>query len=696
MRLVFFLLFCTSFLFAQTDTLNRQKDAINQSLVEDFLQDTDAEGEFDYNTVFEQLEDYALNPLDLNLATEIQLRELGLLNDIQVIDFINYRAIAGALISLYELQSIPSFDLNTIQTVLPYVTIRRNTNDYNIPIQEMLYQGKNELYLRWSRILEQQRGYLPLAEGETSSRYLGDPNKLYVRFKHSYGNKLSYGITAEKDRGEEFFRGSNPQGFDFYSMHFFLKDYNQTIKGLALGDYTITFGQGLILYSGFNYGKSANVVNIKRSGRTLRQYTSVNEANFMRGAGATIGLGRNLEVTAFASYRGRDGNIIFPDSTDADLEVITLSSLDEDGLHRTASEIEDENAVFQFTTGGSVKYNGNNWHVALNAVYDQLDKELLRTPRPYNQYQFTGNQLLNTSLDYSIIYRNFNFFGETAMSDNGAIATINGVLVGLDRNADLSILHRYFPRNFQTLNGDPFAETVGAVNEEGIYLGIETRPHLRWKISGFFDSWKHNWLRFSSDAPTSGYEYRARITYHKKRDLTIYFEYRSEHKETNAPANETKVDYIIPTQLTSGRIYVSKKVNKALELRSRVDIGFADNEVQGRGNGIVFFQDLLYKPMNFPLSFTTRFAIFDTDGFRIRYYAYENDLLYSFSVPAYYNKGTRFYINFRYRPKSLRNLTLEARYAQTYWANQDTFGSGLEEIQGQTRTEVKAQIKYQF
>ena len=76
-----------------------------------------------------------------------------------------------------------------------------------------------------------------------------------------------------------------------------------------------------------------------------------------------------------------------------------------------------------------------------------------------------------------------------------------------------------------------------------------------------------------------------------------------------------------------------------------------------------------------------------------RIYAYENDVLYQFSIPAYFNKGTRFYLNLKYQ---LQHLTLEARYAQTYWANQATIGSGTEAINGPTRTGVKFQLRYQF
>jgi hypothetical protein len=103
---------------------------------------------------------------------------------------------------------------------------------------------------------------------------------------------------------------------------------------------------------------------------------------------------------------------------------------------------------------------------------------------------------------------------------------------------------------------------------------------------------------------------------------------------------------------------------------------------------------VLYKPRRFPLSFTTRFSLFDTDGFQSRFYSFENNLLYTFSIPAYYNRGTRFYLNLRY--KGIRNLTLEGRIAQTFWKNQGTFGTGNEQIQGQTRTQVSAQIKYKF
>ncbi|HMN90827.1 MAG TPA: helix-hairpin-helix domain-containing protein [Saprospiraceae bacterium] len=677
----------------QPDTLRVEPPDIVQEIVEDFLQNTDSEGIFDFNTLFEQLEDFRRNPLNINRASENMLRDLKLLNDLQILALIRYRAEAGELISIYELQAVPSFDLATIRRILPYVTVSGEVDDYRIPVLQMLSEGNNELYLRWSRILEQQRGYTPSPTG--ASRYLGDPNQVYVRFRHSYGTRLSYGFTAEKDRGEEFFRGSNPQGFDFYSAHIFIRDYNKRIKALALGDYAVSLGQGLILYTGFGIGKSSSPMTIKRTGRTIRPYTSANEVNFMRGAAATLALSEHIEATLFVSNRGRSGNVLELDTLDADIEVLNFTSLDESGLHRTPTEISRKNAIQQFSTGGSLRLKNNKGHIALNALFDRFDKNLVRNVLPYSQFYFSGQQLFNTSLDYSWIWRNFNFFGETARSDNGAVATTNGLLLALDRRVDVAILQRRFPRNYQALNPNPFAETTGARNEQGLYLGLEMRPIRNWMLSAYFDVWRHPWLRFDAAAPSRGHEYRLRLSYEKRRRLRTYMEIRDEIKERNAPnTGQDVLRQLANLRTFQTRLHVENQLSRTVELRSRLDWGFSQVGDNPKSTGFAVYQDVIFRPVGFPLSFNARFAIFETEGFQTRFYSFENDLLFNFSIPAYYNRGTRFYLNARYR--ATRNLTLEARIAQTYWANRETIGSGLEEINGPARTQASAQVRLRF
>ena len=89
---------------------------------------------------------------------------------------------------------------------------------------------------------------------------------------------------------------------------------------------------------------------------------------------------------------------------------------------------------------------------------------------------------------------------------------------------------------------------------------------------------------------------------------------------------------------------------------------------------------------------STRAAIFDTD-YENRQYAYEKNVLYAFSIPAYNGVGSRSYILLQYN--ATRKLTFWARYARFNYRDTDTVGSGLTEISANTRSTVNimARIK---
>lgn len=662
----------------------------NPTLIEDIIEQTEEESEFDYNTQFEQLSFYVENPLNINQATENQLNDIGLLSALQVQSILQYRQEIGKLITIYELQAIPNLDLTTIQKIRPYVTINQTLDNFNVSFKDQLTKGTHQLIARTQQVLESKMGYQP--NDFQAIPYQGSPQQFYLRYRYNYGTNLSYGITMEKDAGEDFFSGSNPYGFDYYSGHFYLKNVNSTIKAITLGDFEARFGQGLIAWSGFGFGKGAFVTNIKRIGRPLQAYSSVNEVNFLRGIGTTLALGKHLEATIFSSIRQRDANITALDTSDIDLDILEISSLQTTGLHRTLNEIEDENAIQQWTSGGQLKYATRKGHIAINSIYHQLDASLQVSDQLYNQYRFQGNNLLNVSLDYSYSLRNFHFFGETAMSDNTALATTNGVLIGLDKSVDFALLYRNFEKDFHTLLTNSFSEASGTANEEGMYLGVSIHPNRRWNLSIYYDAWRHPWLRFGVDAPSVGHEYLIQLEHKPTKKTQLYARFRREVKQVNAIDNETPTDFLVNRIRTQGRLHFSTQLTDALTLRSRIEMSQFKRGEQPTKNGFLLYQDLIYKKGNWQLS--TRYALFDTDDFDSRIYAYENDLRFAFSVPAYYYKGNRFYLNLKY--KLPKNITIEARFAQTRLTNRSTFGSGLEEINDNTRTEVKGQVLWKF
>ncbi len=662
---------------------------VPQDIIEDFIQNNGEDIDFDQNTLFENLEKYIKNPLNLTTTTEYQLKEMGILSDIQINSLLNHIRKNGPIISKYELQSVAGWDITTIKRFLPFVQLP-DEQQYNGNLNNIL-DGRNNVFLRWTRVLQQAKGY---QTNPTTGKpnYIGSPDRFYFRFHHSNDNKITYGVVAEKDPGEAFFKTPSKYGFDFYSAHFQINNFNKTVKSFVIGDFVANFGQGLLCWQSFAPGKSAFVNTIKRGGKTIKPYTAVNEAQFFRGIATTLAFNKNWEVTVFASHRFKDGNLSI-NSEDPNSPEEIISSRIESGLHRTEAEIADKNALQETTFGSRLLYTYNKLKVGANALYTNYNKSFFPSPQPYNIFYFRGKSLMNGSVDYSYIYRNFNFFGETAISDNGGIATVNSLLMALDRRVSLSMVYRNYAKDYQQVQGQAFGETSQMQNEKGFYAGLEIVPFSNWKVSIYSDFWKHPWLRYQVDFPSVGNEHLIRLTYTIRRKWECYLQYRTETKERNSSIATEKYDYLTNVNRSNIRLHSSFKIQKTMELRTRAEWSFytIDNQTE---NGFMIYQDILYKPISSPFSFTTRLAFFDTKSYNTRIYAYENDILNSFSVPPFYNRGTRFYLTLRYKVRKFG--TIEARYAVTQFDNVTSIGSGTEEINGNLRSEVKLQTKITF
>ncbi len=663
-------------------------------ILEQVIQDLEMDGDFDYDATYERLAGYIDHPADLNKDDLEDFVSMGLLTDGHLFALRSHIQSVGQLISIYELQSIPGFTSDIIRRIRPFVSVEGNLWDLRQPLKSILFQGDNQLAMRWSRTVQEQRGYTPDEAG--TPRYLGDPNRLYLRYRHRNESRLSYGVTMEKDPGEEFFSGSNKHGFDFYSAHFFLNNYRQWMPRLAIGDYNISLGQGLIMHSGYGVGKSSFVTQIKKGGYAVRPFASVNEYDFLRGAAITVSPGAHTQLTLFASLRKRDANVQI-DSIELDGELIpdpSFSSLQLTGLHRTESEIADERQITHQIIGTSLQHRGKNLRGSLNAVYNHLSSPFQRADELYNAYRFQGTSLLNVSVDYAYLFRNFHFFGETAMSDNGSLASVNGLLVGVHRRADIAILGRWLPRDYHSLGATPFAETSSGDNEQGIYFGLELRPTIQWTLSAYADIWRHPWLRFNVDAPSNGQEQLIRLTYRKKRSFEFYAQYRHEQKEKNLTGNDAHFDPLVDQRKHQMRLHFAYKATPSLELRSRIEGVLYSEHTLPDETGFVLYQDVIFKPVGSAFSFTTRLALFDTDSFNSAIYAYENDLVNQFYIPAYAYQGVRYYINLRYR--GIRKLSMELRLAQTRYTDRNEVGSGNDLIIGNAKTDMKLQILWDF
>jgi hypothetical protein len=175
----------------------------------------------------------------------------------------------------------------------------------------------------------------------------------------------------------------------------------------------------------------------------------------------------------------------------------------------------------------------------------------------------------------------------------------------------------------------------------------------------------------------------------------MYFRYRDRIRARNITGeDDLDIDYPIAQHQQNFRFDVSYKISPSFKLRNRVEYVSFNQPNQATETGYVILQDIVYKPIMKPLTFSFRYALFDTDGFNARIYAYESDVLYSFSIPAYFYKGSRTYLTLQY--DITRKIDVWFRIAQFYYSNRDYTGSGLSEVQGHTRTDFRVQMRLKF
>ena len=656
-----------------------------------------------YEELYGTLLTFYQSPLNLNTAGPEELRALPLLREAQVAALLAHRRATGPLLSVYELQAVPGWDVRTIERVAPFVTVAGLSS--NAARGQLWQRIKNEennaLLLRYKRVLQQRKGYAAVDtfQGRPTLRYLGSPDALALRYRVSHAHDFSLGFTAEKDAGEPLtWRPKQNQfGPDFLSAHFVLYEQGR-LKTLALGDYQLQFGQGLLLSSGLAAGKGGETITtLRRAALGVRPYAALLENTFFRGAAATYQLAPRWEATAFASRKNIDANARLATDSLAQFDEFS-SSLLLTGLHRTATEIANRQRLSETVGGGHLGYRraDGNLSFGFTAVGTHYGTAFQKRPEPYNRYEFRGQNNLALGAHYSYGWRNLLLFGEGGRSRGGGLGLVNGVLASLGPKVDAAVLLRHYDADFHTFYGNAFGENTRNINETGLYIGLKVRPLPRWEVAAYFDQFQFSWLRYRVSAPSQGRDALLRLAFTPGKTGLLYAQYRARLKPLDLPSSLTGRALPLPGQQLrhSLLLYADAQPTRSLGLRTRLQATYLRADAgQPWRTGFVLSQDVTVQLAR-RTRLAARYAVFDTDDYDTRQYIFEQDVRYAVSVPALYGQGTRAYALLQTTLN--QHFTLWLRYAETRYRHQDTISSGLEEIKGNTRSEVTAQVRYKL
>jgi hypothetical protein len=661
--IILFFIFLQIKLFSQT--IETEIGEKIESIAEEAGEDAD------YSFLTEHFQKLKESPLALNQASREELEQSGLFNNTQINSLLVHIKANGKLIDIAELQVIEGFDKEFINSIQPYTTLEKQTLIKGISFQDLLNNGKHQLIFRTQRTLEQPKAY-------RDKKYLGSPYKIYTRYKYAFKKNLSAGITLEKDPGEKIY----PKGLDYNSFHLIYKN-SGVIKTIALGDYYLSYGQGLIFWSGLSFSKTPEVLAIQKFQKGIKEYTATDENNFMRGAAVSFGLGK-FTTDLFYSSNKIDANI----SKVENEEVLEVSSLQITGYHRTESELSDKDAITETIYGSHISYKDKSFNIGTTAAINTFSSIINPRSESYNILSVPNKRNYNLGLDYNLSYKNFSFFGESGMSSGGGLAFIHGTVVSLHPKLNVSILHRSYSTDFLTIKGQAFGEGYKTNNEKGFYTGISIKINSALNLSGYYDVFTFPWLKYQVNAPSSGSDYMILLNYKPSKVVEMHVRYKTKSKEENISA-EVPINYLTTFKQENYRLHTSFKASQVITLRNRIEF-----TTLTKGKGMLCYQDILFHPLKFPMGLSFRYAIFDTDTYDSRIYAYENDVLYSFSIPAYYFKGQRTYMTLHYR--ITRHFDFWLRYATTIYENRSSIGSGNDEISGNQKTDLTFQLRCEF
>lgn len=627
--------------------------------------------ELDFTELIEEYWNICENKININNPDELnQLIELHLVSPIVIENISAYRKNFGDFLMFDEMQFVEGIDDMTLNILKPLIVFEKPREKEKLRAKDLWKHGKHQTIFQIEQCFNEKAGY-------KEQTYLGNPQKLLLRYGFTSQNKLEFGFATEKDAGEK-------NMLDFVSFHFLINDL-KFAKTLAIGDYQLSFGQGVTMGSGMAF--AAGEGSLLRKAKKIRASKSANEAKYLRGAATTLRLS-NLELTIFYSNKKQDANISAVDSSG---KPSVVTALQQTGLHRTEAELADRQAITQQLFGGNVSYKNSRFQIGYTIHKTILSCELNPDPRLYNTFYFRGKSLVNQGVDFYYILKKFAFYGEASMSDNQAPAALVGATVQPAGYIDFTVLYRYYDKKYHNFYSNAFASGSSTRNEKGLYLSTSITFAPKWRLITTADFPQSDWIKTTAYAPSRTQDYNLKIEHTINNIALIFIQLRYKDKEKNGSSENTYMRKLIHDRKMSLRFHVTYPVSNYFILKNRVEY-IINKDVPKNGRCYLIYQDILYNPENQPFSLAFRYALFDSPNGAV--YAYENDILNAFAIGSFYHKGMRIYLLGKVRLRC--GVAINAKIGYTIYSDVNEIGSGLEKIEGNVKTEGKLQLVWKL
>ncbi len=603
--------------------------------VEEILALTD---ETDQATLLEELAELKDSPVNINRGDNKEISRLFFLTEFQVLVLADHVRKNGDVVTLYELALLPAFDRNTVMLMAPYVSLE--------PMAESGAKG----YGRTTVTLTASTRF---SSGESESAGI----RSLLRMTHDQG-RFSIGLTAENDPDEQFtFR--NAPGVDFLSGYIEFQG-NGFIDRVIAGDFALKIGEGMVFNSNRWMGSWLSSPSFMSGRSSAMPYRSAEENNFFRGISIIMG-NINTGAVLFASSNMIDARPIY----NADSTAAGVSNLVSGGLHVSESQLVTRNSLTESVAGihvtmGAEKIRGG---VTSSVTWFSLPFRP-DNASPENIHAFEGNRVLNFAIDFKAGTGPVLFFSEAALSMPGSWAATAGLRAKPAGTITFNLLARHFSPDYHSFHSGAFRAGSGPGNETGIAASVHLEIVRHLFVTAAADHYRIPWPRYRSSSPSYGSRMELKGEYQPQDNLSLRLSYTASSREYDSA---TWTGTAVSVTHTRRQLSFAFACNPAagFHLTTRATAAFV---APSEEKGYLLCQDFSFTFRNVPLRLWFRYALCSSGGWDSRLYAWENDLLSSFSVPAFYGEMTRSFIMLSWKPAD--RVETRLKYALTDSANE--------------------------
>ena len=655
----------------------------SENLMEEVLEDLSVNNDINnsvnslnWENELEELSNRLQEPVNLNSATREQLEQFPFLSDIQIEHLLAYIYIHGQMETIYELQLVEELDRQTIQYLLPFVCIKAINNEPAFRWKTMLKDagryGKNEVLTRLDIPFYKRKGY--------EHTYLGPSVYNSVKYTFRYRDQLYAGGVAEKDAGEPFAALHNRYGYDYYSFYLLLQNCGR-LKSLAVGNYRLSFGQGLVMSTDYLMGKTIYASSFNNRSTGIKRHSSTDEYNYFRGVATTVALTKRLSVSAFYSHRNMDGVV-----TDGE-----ITSVYKTGLHRSRKEADKKNLLTSQLTGGNVSYQQNHIRLGITGVYYVFNRPYEPELTGYSKYNIHGNHFYNLGIDYAYRWRRFSFQGETAIGKQGW-ASLNRLQYSPVQDMQFILIHRFYSYDYWAMYAHSFGEGSTVQNEQGYYVGLETTPFSHWRFFVSFDLFSFPWKKYRINKPSRGTDGLIQATFTPRTNLSMYLKYRYKQKERDLTGS--KGTLTLPIFHHQLRYRLNYSLNDVFSSRTTLDYNHFHSQDRAATKGYQVTQMISSQLPLTRLFADVQGSYFCTDDYDSRVYVSEKGLLYTFYTPSFQGRGFRCAVRLRYELN--KHWLFITKFGETIYLNRNEIGSGNDLIYGNKKADIQMQLRIKF